>query len=253
MAGHEANVPLESKPKIDEIEQSNIYIVDENGNVVRPQLDSATNRLLVDSASTIENLKEIGGQTQSAVDVADKIDQIEDALASVGTDEMRVVSPNPLDVSAAEIDVDIATQSLSPLTITDDGAFAINAYNGGTLPVEQQTAVKVEDTTDTTIDPFDQADTEQINGSDSGTGSANAAQLSLGDFRKDVDVFVDTSGDATLTVEVSEDGGTTWRELDTVSYTGASTEVEQYSTVFGDIRAYLNQNRNEVVAVSRGI
>ena len=81
------------------------------------------------------NIEQIGGQAQSAVDVANKIDQINAALASVGNDSLRVTSPNPLDVSAAEVDVDIATQSLTPLTVTDDGSLSLAEYTGGNLPI----------------------------------------------------------------------------------------------------------------------
>lgn len=51
------------------------------------------------------NISQIGGQAQSAVDVANAIDQIQGALASVGNTTMRVSSPNPLDVSGATVTV----------------------------------------------------------------------------------------------------------------------------------------------------
>ena len=86
---------------------------------------------------------------------------------------------------------------------------------------------------------------------DSGTGSGNAAELQLGATRSVVDIHVDTSGDATLTVEVSTDGST-WRRLDTVSYTGASQYIEQYDTAYPHIRAYLNQNRTLVEMAAKG-
>lgn len=94
-------------------------------------------------------------------------------------------------------------------------------------------------------------DTDPISATDSGTGSANAAQLDLGSLRKDVDVHVDTSNDATLTVEVSTDAST-WRQFDTVSYTGASTAMEQYEVAYQHVRAHLNQNRNLVELASKG-
>nr|ADE29173.1 hypothetical protein [uncultured virus] len=40
--------------------------------------------------SELNNIEKIGGQVQSAVDVADAIDQIQDALQSAGGDELRV-------------------------------------------------------------------------------------------------------------------------------------------------------------------
>jgi len=86
-------------------------------------------------AQVASNIDQIGGQAQSAVDVANKIDQINAALASVGDDSLQVSSPSPLDVSAAEVDVDIATQSLTPLTVTDNGSLSLSEYTGGNLPI----------------------------------------------------------------------------------------------------------------------
>jgi hypothetical protein len=166
----------------------------------------------VDVASVDQNITEIGGQAQSAVDVANQIDRIEAALASSGGDQLRVDLENyngnnlpttleannagtlqveqqspvgiedstgsqvdpldtgdqPLDVSGAEVDVDIATQTLSPLTVTDDGALGIASYSGGALPTEQQTPVGVEDSAGTQVDPAlatDYPDT-QVSGED---------------------------------------------------------------------------------------
>lgn len=129
--------------------------------------------------------------------------QLSQALASNGGDSVLVDYNNPFDVSAAEVDVDIATQSLTPLTVTDDGSLslseytggnlpisleaqnvtpltvtddgslAINAYNGGTLPVEQQTPVAVEDSGGTGIDPLAQRDLPI------GTDPATGAEESL--------------------------------------------------------------------------
>lgn len=89
------------------------------------------------------DIEQIGGQAQSAVDVANKIDQINAALASVGSESLRVTSPNPLDVSGAEVDVDIATQSLSPLTVTDDGSLNIE----GVVSIQEDTPLDVSATT----------------------------------------------------------------------------------------------------------
>lgn len=80
---------------------------------------------------------------------------------------------------------------------------------------------------------------------DDGTGMGNAAKLDLGGHRDNADIHVDTTGDATLTVEVSKNN-TDWRELDTISYSGDSQQIEQYNTQYRYIRAYLNQNRNLV-------
>lgn len=93
---------------------------------------------------------------------------------------------------------------------------------------------------------------EQTSASTSSTGSANAAEIDLGRVSTKVDVFVDTSGDATLTVEVSTDGST-WRQADTNSYTGASSDLRQYDFAYKHVRAHLNQNINTVEVAGRGI
>lgn len=87
---------------------------------------------------------------------------------------------------------------------------------------------------------------------DSGTGSNNAAELDLQPLRRGVDIHVDTSGDATLTVDVAAEGSN-YRQLDTVSYSGASQEIEQYDIVWDRVRAHLNQNRNLVELSSKGV
>jgi hypothetical protein len=82
-----------------------------------------TDELLVSQADGevyATDLDKIGGETQSAVDVANKIDKIEDALTSVGGDQLRVDLEN---------------------------------YNGGAVPTEQQSPVGVENTAGDQIDP----------------------------------------------------------------------------------------------------
>jgi len=92
--------------------------------------------------------------------------QLEDSSGT--TIDPLTAGEQPLDVSASEVDVDINTQTASPLTVTDDGALAINAYNGTTLPTEQQAPVSVEDSSGNNIDPSvasDYPDT-QVSGED---------------------------------------------------------------------------------------
>jgi len=140
-------------------------------------------------------LDEISGQAQSAVDVANQIDQIQNTLSSqtitvtddgnlaiatlpepidvsasevdvdlnsqtigsltVTDDGSLAISslPEPIDASGSEIDVDLNSQTLSPLTITDDGNLSVATWDAGTLPTEQQTPVGVEDSTGAQIDP----------------------------------------------------------------------------------------------------
>jgi hypothetical protein len=113
---------------------------------------------------------------------------------------------------------------------------------------------RIQDSGGVLIDPFDQSDASAITADDSGTGSGNAAEATLGPLRSAVNVHVDTSGAATLTVEVSPDGGTSWLQYDTVQYSAATTQVEAYADVaFADVRAYLDQNRNGVTLASKGV
>jgi len=91
-----------------------------------------------------------------------------------------------------------------------------------------------------------------VTDTDSGTGSANAASIQLGSLRKRADIHVDTSGSATLTVEVSTDGST-WLEFETVDYSAATVEVEAFDVAFEHVRSYLDQNRNGITMSAKGI
>lgn len=92
----------------------------------------------------------------------------------------------------------------------------------------------------------------QVSASTSSAGSSNAAQIDLGSVSTEVDVFVDTSGAADLTVEVSTDGST-WREADTNSYGSDTTDFRQYDIAYQHVRAYLSANTTTVEVVGRGI
>lgn len=100
----------------------------------------------------------------------------------------------------------------------------------------EKLAVEVAQTSDTT----------------SSAGASNAATINLGDAKTNVDVFVDVSGAADLTVEVSTDGST-WRQADTVSYGSASTDFQQYHLAYQHVRAYVSANATTVEVVGRGV
>lgn len=89
------------------------------------------------------DLTSISGTTLTADDwtvLFQHMETLYEALGSQATDVLRVTSPSPLDVSGAEVDVDI------------------NSLSYGTLPTEQQTPVKVEDSGGATIDPAKETD-----------------------------------------------------------------------------------------------
>ncbi|MCS4157670.1 hypothetical protein [Salinibacter ruber] len=104
-------------------------------------------------------------QTVTAIKAA--AEALDDALASNGTDEVRVTSPNPLDASAAEIDVDLNSQSLQNVSVElsqdslsdnlDVDLAAASAepldVSGATVPTEQQSPVGIEDPQGTQIQP----------------------------------------------------------------------------------------------------
>ena len=234
-----------SEPRTDRKYKNIVDRVDDQvgADISRDKLEVAI--AAVDVAGFKQNLTQVGGEPQSAVDVANKIDKLEDALASVGNDELRV------DIGGSgNLDVDLAENSFGTITVTDDGSLAISAYNGGTLPTEQQSPVGVEDSNGTQIDPLSNSDVSSV--TDSTSTAATNVPLQLGEYRKDVDWFVDVSGSATLTVEVRVSGGT-WRQFDTVSYSSATTEVEQYSTSFAEIRARVDSNLNTLEGSAKGI
>lgn len=93
---------------------------------------------------------------------------------------------------------------------------------------------------------------EQKDDATNTAGASNAASVDLGDVTTKVDVFVDVSGAADLTVEVSTDGST-WRQWDSVSYSAAATDQNQYDVAYEHVRAYVSANANVVEVVGRGI
>lgn len=88
------------------------------------------------------------------------------------------------------------------------------------------------------------------------TGSTTTAgtnvTLLLGDYRKTVNFWVDTSGSATFTVEVRIANGT-WFQLDQINYSSAVSQVESYTTAFEEVRARVDSSLNNLVGISKGV
>lgn len=97
------------------------------------------------------------------------------------------------------------------------------------------------------------SDTEQV--ADSTATAGNWVTLDLGDHRTGVDIAVDTSGAATLTVEVSTTGEFAGEEIqaDTVDYSSAATSLEQFQYRHRYVRAQVGSSLNSLEIVSRGI
>lgn len=159
----------------------------------------------------------------------------------IDTRGSTVTVKEPVDVSA------------STVTVTDDGSLVIDSANQGTLPVEQQTPVGVEDSNGAQVDPINQSDTGQVQ--DSTTTAGNNVSLDLGDLRDSVDVIADVSGSATLTISVSTTGDFSGEQHDvlTIDYTSSGVNLEQFDFAYQHIQASVDSNLNELEIVSRGI
>jgi hypothetical protein len=112
---------------------------------------------------------------------------------------------------------------------------------------------RVEDSAGVLIDPFNPDQVSQV--SDSTTTATNYATIDLGATRTAVGIVADVSGSATLTIEVSSSGSFAGEEhaVDSLSYSSASTNLEQYDFAYQHVRASVNQNLTELEIVGRGI
>lgn len=187
-----------------------------------------TDELRVVSASDLGTvLNEIGGQAQSAVDVAAKIQAIADALASNGGDHLLVQESSALDVSGATVPTDLTSQqgrNLGKVRLMDSGGVLLDS------PPEAAS---------------DSATTTS-------TGSGSAAAVTVPDGRTQVTAAWDVSGSATITIEVSPDGGATWYEEHKASPGSAETNTYSFSTGFDDVRVYVDQNLNSASIGAKG-
>jgi len=88
------------------------------------------------------------------------------------------------------------------------------------------------------------------------TTSTNGEDISvdLGTGRQLVDIVVDTSGSASLSIDVSTTGDFTGEEtnVQTISYDSAVTNLEQFDFAVQYIQASVDSNLNELTLISRG-
>lgn len=148
------------------------------------------------------------------------------AAAHAGSSSLRVRYAGADVRSQPEREVSV----VGDVTVGSD--ITVSDYNGPSIPTNESV-------------------TSPIFATDRATGAPNAAQLDLGRSRRRTDIHVDTSGPATLAVEVNVGGGD-WLEYDTVSYSSATTEVEAFDIAFKLVRAYLDQNRNGITMSAKG-
>lgn len=188
----------------------------------------------------------------------------ESVTQTVPTEQQTAVQ---LEDSAGQVIDPARNETLGTLateaSLTASQPRGIDSWTAGTVPVEQQTPLSVETPTPINVSaatvpveqqtPVDVDNSATVTDSDSGLGAANAASVTLGSHRKLMDIHVATTGAATLTVEVSPDGGATWLTFHEIAYSEATTEVEQYECAFADVRAHLDANRTGVTISAKGL
>ena len=86
-------------------------------------------------------------------------------------------------------------------------------------------------------------------------GETVALELGEEDARRRVDILVETSGPATLSISVSRTGEFTGEEatVQTVDYDGAVTQLEQFDFAYPFVAVEVNQNLTRLAPVSRGV
>lgn len=96
------------------------------------------------------------------------------------------------------------------------------------------------------------SDKQQI--TDSTTSTATWISLDLGDVRNGVDVAVDISGSATLTIQVSTTGDFAGEEFEvqTIDYSSAVVSLEQFEFRHQHVRCKVDANLNNLEMIARG-
>jgi len=86
-------------------------------------------------------------------------------------------------------------------------------------------------------------------------GETVAVELGEQDARTRMDILVETSGAATLSISVSRTGEFTGEEatVQTVDYDGAVTQLEQFDFAYPFVAVEVDQNLTRLAPVSRGV
>ena len=86
------------------------------------------------------------------------------------------------------------------------------------------------------------------------TTAGEDISIPLGSYLTLVDVLVDTSGGATLSIEVSNTGAFDGEEttVQTVAYDAGVTNLEQFEFAYPYVQVRVDSNLNELEIVSRG-
>jgi len=162
---------------------------------------------------------------QDPVAVSGVVSVQEDTAVDVSAATVDVQEETPLDVSAATVSVQEDTPldvSAATVTVTQDSPVALQSVSGQSV-------------SDTTTQ----------------TGQANAATVTVPDGRTHVELFVDTTGAATLTFETSPDGQTFFQR-ETISISAASTQAFTRQTGASQCRVFVDQNLTEATLQAKG-
>ncbi len=126
----------------------------------------------------------------------------------------------------------------------------------GTLPFEKIRDILKEEglltSDDQPLDVSDAEDKQQITAST--TSTSTWISLNLEDVRNGVDIAIDTSGVATLTIQVSTTGDFEGEEFEvrTISYSEAVVNLEQFEFRHQYVRCQVDSNLNDLEMVARG-
>jgi len=156
-------------------------------------------------------------------------------------------SDQPLDVSSAEVDVDINSQTLAQLVALlelDDGGGSYGEI------YRRNNAIRASIENDEV--GIGSSNKQQITAST--TLTSTWISLNLGDVRNGIDIAVDTSGAATLTIQVSTTGDFAGEEFQirTIDYSSAVVELEQFEFRHQYVRCQVDSNLNDLEMVARG-
>jgi hypothetical protein len=182
---------------------------DSNGNLQASQLDTSGNKVDPATEQTLQT--------------------IADAASTNANDQLRIETPSPIDVSAAEVDVDLATQSLATLTVTDNGSLDINSVSSeldvdlntqtlAALTVTDDGSLNINDYTGSTI-------TTALEGTDNAGNTESVQAEDLGTALNGTETAIVTS----LSRALSEVGSTNL-QVDLQS-TGITLPVDQQAAL----------------------
>lgn len=145
-------------------------------------------------------------------------------------------------VVVEDIDSISATIDVSDRDARDLGDVDVTNRSGRVLG-----KTRVEDSGNTLIDPLDASSMGPYHARETSTGTY--ASINPGEYGSSATIVADTSGSATLTVEVSNDGSNWTAYTVSLDSSGGKEEV----TGFAHIRAKVNQNLNSLEVSGKGV